>query len=233
MSEKTPLALWRVLGILVNYFVGFIYLYPKLGSMITFAVDPSATSMLPVVSFGIYMVMIVISVALAWPLLKESVDECVKKKKFWENIALLVVAGYLISLAASSIVMIITGAVDSNNEQLIQEQMRSFPVLMIFTAVIYAPIVEEIVFRGAIYRTLEPKFGFWISGLIAGLSFGMIHVIDSLLTGNFADVLYLLQYGGIGILFCYAYRVNRSIYSSMVLHFINNLVATLVTLALF
>lgn len=232
MSEKTPLACWRVMGILANYFIGFMYLYPKLGQLITLAINPLATSMDPMVSWCIYLGMIVISVFLAWPLLKESVEQSVKKRKFWENIVLLVVAVYLISLAASSIVMIITGAVDSNNEQIIQEQMRLYPSLMIFTAVVYAPIVEEIVFRGAIYRTLEPKVGFWISGLIAGLSFGMIHVFESLLMGNYADVLYLLQYGGIGILFCFAYRVNRSIYSSMVLHFINNLVATLITFAL-
>lgn len=230
-KEKSPLALWRAIAIVLNYFIGFLYLYPKIARAITLRIDPTATSLIDFVAWGIYIGMIIISVSLAWPLLKENAKS-IHWPKFFENIALLFVGVYVISILASSIIALTTGAVDSNNEMMIQEQMRLNPVLMTFTTLIYAPLVEEIVFRGAIYRTLEPKFGFWISGIIAGCCFGMIHVYDSLLAGNFADCLYLIQYGGVGILFCYAYKINHSIYSPMLLHFINNFIATIVTFIL-
>lgn len=232
MKKESPLALWRCVALLLHYFVGYLYYYPRLGYWITVQFDPHATTFLPVVAWGIYLGMIGITVALAWPLLKQSRLIPTHWKKGLENTVILIASIYFISLLTSSFITLVSGSVDSVNEQIIQEQFKLQPVLLTFTSIIYAPLVEELVFRGALYGILEPKLGFWKSGLISGIAFGMIHVLDSLLAGNFVDVLYLLQYGAIGVLFCYAYKINQSIYSPIFLHFVNNLVATLVTLFL-
>lgn len=45
--------------------------------------------------------------------------------------------------------------------------------------VLVGPLVEEVLFRGVIFRALRSRFGFWLAALIASVLFALIHVPDS------------------------------------------------------
>ena len=66
--------------------------------------------------------------------------------------------------------------VTSENQSLIEDLLDSAPALMCFSACICAPIVEELVFRGAIGKMIKNKKVFIT---VSGLIFGLIHVTDS------------------------------------------------------
>lgn len=48
-------------------------------------------------------------------------------------------------------------------------------VLGVISAVIWAPVVEEIVFRGALYRAVNHKLPWYAAVLITALAFGLVH----------------------------------------------------------
>lgn len=135
-------------------------------------------------------------------------------------------AMFVVSLVIGLIVTHFSGLSDSANEQVVLAELERSPLLSFFTILIYSPIVEESVFRGGIYRTLRGYMGVVSAMLLTAFAFGLLHVYDSFLVGNWNDGWYLLLYGGVSCLLCYSYEKNQTIYSSVLLHFMNNLLAT-------
>ena len=83
---------------------------------------------------------------------------------------------------------------------------------------ILAPLAEEMVFRGAILRTLLNYFNgrmYWVPIIVSALLFGLVH-------GNMAQ---LLNAFFIGILLGWMYYRTESIVPGIVLHWVNNTVA--------
>jgi membrane protease YdiL (CAAX protease family) len=66
----------------------------------------------------------------------------------------------------------------SENQSLIEQMTGSAPLLMAISACIFAPITEELLFRGAIKNIIKNKKVFIT---VSGLIFGLIHVTDSIL----------------------------------------------------
>ena len=83
---------------------------------------------------------------------------------------------------------------------------------------ILAPLAEEMVFRGAILRTLFNYFNgrmYWVPIIVSALLFGLVH-------GNMAQLLNAFL---IGILLGWMYYRTESIVPGIVLHWVNNTVA--------
>ena len=83
---------------------------------------------------------------------------------------------------------------------------------------ILAPLAEEMVFRGAILRTLLNYFNgrmYWVPIIVSALLFGLVH-------GNMAQLLNAFL---IGILLGWMYYRTESIVPGVVLHWVNNTVA--------
>ena len=213
----------RICFLVLNYFLGYMYVYPYILSKIYYTFHLT-NHMYDLISFFVYFFMIIVSVYCAYPVLKESYLNRPKFKKLIESVLLTFVALYFISALSNILVFILTGLEESVNQNQVIEAFNQNPILIIFTTIIYAPIVEEIVFRGAIFRGLRSKTNFIVSAIISGLLFGFIHVFDSLINGNFLDLLYIFVYGALGFVFCYSYEKNHSIFASMALHFINNFI---------
>ena len=215
-----------ILFLVLNYFVGYMYLYPRLLSILYYTFNLT-NKMYDVLSFIVYLFMILASIIVGYSVLKESFEKLPKLSKLIESVILTFVVLFFTSGILNTLVTMITGLNESANQNQIIDAYNQNPLLIIFTTIIYAPIVEEIVFRGAIFRGLRGKTNFWISALVSGLLFGLIHVFDSLLAGNFLDLLFLLVYGALGFIFCYSYEKNHSIYAPMLLHFINNFIGVI------
>lgn len=73
--------------------------------------------------------------------------------------------------------------------------------------VILAPIVEEIIFRGLLYRMLRERWGVWVSVLVSAAFFSLVHhglLLSPQLIG--------------GIIFALAYEWSRSLWVAIGLH---------------
>lgn len=76
---------------------------------------------------------------------------------------------------------------------------------------LFAPIIEELLFRGIIYKNDE-KLGCIFASVTSSLLFGFWHQTTS----------QIILASIVGVVSCYLYRKTESIFPSMILHFLNN-----------
>lgn len=130
---------------------------------------------------------------------------------------------YLIYFAVTIITVIITKDLGSANQQ----NLESLPVWYVIPlAIIYAPIVEETIFRGIIRKLVKNKVIFVI---ISAICFGLLHTIGSEVT-LLNVIVKALPYSVLGAFLAYVYAKTDNISTNMFCHFAINAVASLLTL---
>jgi membrane protease YdiL (CAAX protease family) len=83
---------------------------------------------------------------------------------------------------------------------------------------VIAPICEEILFRGFIFRSLSNWRGPWPAAIATGILFGIVH-------GLSAPAVDLAPLALLGFLLCVVYWRTGSIYLTILMHSINNSIA--------
>lgn len=105
----------------------------------------------------------------------------------------------------------------SSNEETLREMFKISPIYIFFSSVLYAPFVEELVFRQSIKNIIPNKFLFI---LVSGLVFGSLHIVSGYSGIN--DLLYLIPYCAPGFAFAYILADSDNIFISICLHFMHN-----------
>lgn len=96
------------------------------------------------------------------------------------------------------------------NEQFPDTPLR---VAAAVTAVtIFAPLAEELVFRGLVFRLTARVWGFLPAAIVSALIFGLVHI----------EPWYLFGLVGLGLLLAYVYEHTRSLTACIVLHAVHN-----------
>lgn len=114
----------------------------------------------------------------------------------------------------------------AGNEQSIRNSFKEAPVYLFFSAVIYAPIVEELVFRLSIKKIFSNK---WLFIIISGFLFGFLHVMTDF--KNITDLLFIIPYSTSGIAFAYMLQKSDNIIVPMSFHMMHNgIIVSLLTL---
>jgi membrane protease YdiL (CAAX protease family) len=80
---------------------------------------------------------------------------------------------------------------------------------------VVAPIGEELLFRAFLFGGLRRYLPFLPAAMISGLCFSLAH----------GQLGLILPFAGVGMLFAYVYERTRTIYASMSVHFLFNLVS--------
>jgi membrane protease YdiL (CAAX protease family) len=83
---------------------------------------------------------------------------------------------------------------------------------------VVAPICEELLFRGFIFRSLSNWRGPWPAALITGALFGVVH-------GLSAPLVDLAPLAFLGFVLCIVYWRSGSLYPCIALHVVNNAIA--------
>lgn len=112
------------------------------------------------------------------------------------------------------------------NNQTIATLMGHQPLmiyLLAFSAVVFSPLAEELIFRGILMNFFFPANAVWRPILLSALVFTLEHASTT-------PVSYLI-YFFIGAIFAFVYRRTGRLSNSIVLHALNNLVATVVLFA--
>lgn len=145
---------------------------------------------------------------------KFSIKEFFKKYfKYWGLILLLMVA-------SNSIVTIFTTADTSTNQEIIEDTLKVLPAYILFSTIVIAPLLEEMIFRFCIKKIIPKPSIIYI--LVSGLLFGTMHVI--LTMTNITDLLFIIPYSVPGIVFAYLYNKTDNIFVPASIHFIHNFV---------
>ena len=114
--------------------------------------------------------------------------------------------------------------INANQEANI-ELLNNMPLIEFICAVLFAPIIEELIFRRSFKNISSNKH---IYAITSGLIFALLHVTSSL-TDNTSLIMliYLIPYGALGIAFGYAYRKTNNIYGTMIMHSFHNALSLL------
>ena len=91
-------------------------------------------------------------------------------------------------------------------------------IFSLISIIVLIPICEEIVFRGVIFGYLKKRYNLIVSLIIQALAFGFMH-------GNIVQGIYTFILGLVlGIIYIY----TNSLYGSMLMHIIYNLLGSVV-----
>ncbi len=150
--------------------------------------------------------------------LKKGFLQCKKNfQAFFDQCFKIWFLGFLGMVISNLLIQIFFPSAVAGNENAVQNMIDVTPLLMLLTAGIIAPIVEELTFRKAI-RNIFPNPKLFIP--ISGLLFGFLHVIFAY--QSLFDFLYVIPYASLGIAFSYMYFKTDNILSSMMMHFLHN-----------
>ena len=148
---------------------------------------------------------------------------------FWRAIQAMIL-GYafyrvLLWLAILLLSQVMTGA-NPNQEAVVADIRADLRVMLIVTAVL-APIVEEAVFRGALFGTIRQKSRI-AAYVISVLLFSMFHMWSHLLLEfSWEALLVLVQYIPASIALAWCYERGGTIWSPILLHSVINLLGAL------
>lgn len=216
------------IAILLNYFVGYQFIYPivlvLVATLLFGGQVLDASFILPAwYQMLFYIVFMVSMVYLAKDFLKEQWLTFKITKKWIITVLLVYGMMYLSNIVISLLLTFVTNQGQSLNQESITVMFSQMPYLTVFIAVIFAPIVEEIVFRGVIFNFFRKK-GFLFAALISAVLFGLIHVRPMAIS----DLPFVVVYAALGFFICLGYEKTNNFYTAVTLHFLNNLLAVLV-----
>ena len=133
--------------------------------------------------------------------------------------------GLTIMIICNMIINSIFKTGGANNEIAVQNMIKNSPFVMLFLAGFIGPFNEEIAFRKTLRDVFNNK---WIFVMLSFILFGGAHVIDDAKT--IVDFLYIIPYGALGGAFALAYYETDTIFTSIFLHMMHNII--LVTISI-
>lgn len=142
-----------------------------------------------------------------------------RKFKWWWILAVLglYLVQAMLVIIVFTLIQVISPAVNLDEAQEVFEFGRTnWAVIGTFiSAVIIAPILEEIIFRGIIFVGLDSIWPRWVSAVLTAVLFGWLHA--QLNVGVYTFLL--------GLLLTWLYVKSRSLIPGIILHMLNNAVA--------
>lgn len=109
-------------------------------------------------------------------------------------------------------------SMESENTQFIMEVVRNYPLFLLLVGMA-GPIMEEFVFRKAMFGLLIDRIGGIGAAVISSLLFAFIH-FDGL----------LLVYSSMGLVFAWLYFKTKNIWTPILAHCLMNVAAVLINL---
>lgn len=94
----------------------------------------------------------------------------------------------------------------------------SFGMQVLYT-VLLAPIVEELIFRGLVFKVVRKWLPFWVATSVSALLFGLYH-------GNLVQFVYASV---CGVLFAYLCETCKTLFAPVLSHMVMNLVSVTMT----
>lgn len=135
--------------------------------------------------------------------------------------------GLLLMISSNIIISLIYPSVAAN-EEAVQSSLKMMPIYTAFASCIFAPFVEEIIFRKCLKKAFNSDILFII---ISGFLFGLAHNLTTLLTGtNISQLLYIIPYGLFGCVFAYMYVKKKNIFVPITFHMIHNTILVIISL---
>ena len=177
-----------------------------------------------IMQYVIYIPILIACILLLKNEIIESINEAKNSqyRKFLGIVGIGLVSAYGLNILGGILSRALSSASNSENEATIETMFKSsYGMLIVLLVCIIAPIVEEVVYRGAILRGLEKlKIHPVIALIISSLIFGFIHVLTA---GDYAQV---FAYVFMGLALGCVYQKTKSLVASVTVHALINTIST-------
>jgi hypothetical protein len=213
----------KIKEISIGVLAVFMYFFLNSIQYVPFQLAGVTTDLLPtwvkIFYLIIYEIMTIATMLLIFnkKITKDFKDMLINHKEYYSKYFKYYLIGLGIMLISNSIIVYVFDGGISTNEETIRDIFKISPLYIYFSSVIYAPIVEELTFRQGIRNIFGRNILFV---LISGFLFGGLHVITSI--NSIVDLLYIIPYSSLGIVFAYILYKTDNIFVSMGLHFMHN-----------
>ena len=159
-------------------------------------------------------------------------DYCKNFKKYFKISIIYYAIGLMIMYISNNIISIYFTEAIANNDVAVKTLLSKYPLYMIFSTLIYAPIVEETIFRRSI-KDIVLAFGDnlitkYVYIIISGVLFAAMHIIG--MVNSNLDYLYIIPYLSLGIAFAAIYYKTDNLFTTITLHALHNSLAVLIYL---
>lgn len=228
------LVIWLIGSLIFNYLIAYIYSKNTsftLNEILNGNLDSNlelltvSTKVLMYTNFIVYLLMFIGLIINDFKYLKS--DLLNFKNKLAKNIiylvfggAILYLASYLINLGLSKL-----GVSMSNNQISIENMLiLGSKVITFFSVIIFAPLVEELIYRKSIYSLSNNKVVYYIVSILA---FSLPHMLSTTYDLK-TFILGLIPYLFSGFILSLIYDHTKNIYVSTLAHIINNLIAFII-----
>lgn len=215
MVFEKPAVKERLLGLLLilAYFSQFIW-----GDYI-----PNNHQIKIIIGIAFYVLILSLSIFIFYQELKKGFTYLKNNSASYIKFLLIAyVIGFIIYYIARVISVLLTNQLSTINDV----EVKSQPIwLLIPLAIIWAPIVEETIFRGAIRRFITNEKVFIV---VSAVIFGLLHTLGEATIFN--TIVLALPYAVLGALLAYVYVKTNNITCNILLHSLHNTIAVLFTI---
>lgn len=202
--------------------IGYLVLFIILPSIILIPflfIESDSTFLYNLELTIVYLISTVIFIIIAKKELKQSIKNL--NLKTLKRALIYWLIGLIIMSISSNIIELI-GIPLNSNESLIREQLKEFPIMQIIQTIIFAPIMEEIVFR---YSFKDLSSNKHIYAIFTGVFFALMHLPDAFI--NPTMMIHLIPYSALGIAFGYIYKDTDNLLATIIPHSLHNLISIL------
>ena len=180
------------------------------------------------INFTFYALSAIIAGGICFKVLRQDFDSFVSHPFFCVMTVLgsFLLARFVDTFMGLFVSMLMGGEVENlNNNEVMADFGTAATGAITATTLFLAPIAEELVFRVGIFGTARKVFKKAWPAYLAGVGiFSLFHVISF----AFSDPSYLIMgllYVPLSFALCFCYERTNSVWSSILLHFINNGIA--------
>lgn len=233
-SSDSPLTSWTESGPMIHIYAGKDQVLPAFFQVPYEAIDGPLTTLsdfsTALANFLIYLAMLP---PILFLLKKDLSDDFVKfksKKKEW---IIIIAVGYLYLILGNILSNFLSNFMSSALNVPISESLNQLTIiaalqsdgtlLMMLSAILFGPIIEELIFRKAIFGIFKKD----MTGLIvSSVIFGSIHLVSepSLASALVNGMAYFIMGAVFGIIYL---KNEKNIYAPMIVHILSNLIAVL------
>lgn len=232
--DKYKIKKENTLAIVVIYFVFYMGIGISFGTALsTFLVERGVFSVFDItdfiINFQLCMDMLVLPVLifLARDLLRNDFYKISSFKQYITTVLIFAGTMLIVNIIVGVLYSIISGVESTENQEAIAQILDNNMFYTFFTVNIFAPIVEELVFRGGLYNILLKTNGKYMALFLSSSIFGFLHVFNALMSQNYMEIFAGLAYVAIGLVIGITYYKTNNILICIGIHFVNNFVSFL------
>ena len=174
--------------------------------------------------FTKYFVLITFFIAYYYDYFKEKWIDFIKNfKKYFSLSFKYWFTGFLIMYFANVIITRFISGV-GENEETVQNLIGTIPFLSLLLTSVFAPFIEEMIFRKNLQDCFNNKTFYMIT---SGFLFGLVHVLGA---SDPLEYLLIIPYGAVGLFFAKTINETDNIYCTIMMHALHNFALTMLSI---